>query len=108
VIAIGFTSWLQSLQQIKHPDPLCLSLALVAEIASLLAYALVVRGLLGILGITARTRVLLRATVGGIAMGASLPGGRCREGRRLPGPVVSPVRAVRRRACLRRVGAHRA
>ena len=75
---VAAPAWLpsfHSLQQIKHPSPVWTSLALLAQLASLVAYALVVRGLLGIWGIAARTRLLLRATVGGIAMGASLPGG---------------------------------
>jgi len=68
-------SLVPSLTRIGHPDPLWLGLALAAELASLIAYALIVRGLLGLGGVTARVRRLLRATVAGIAMGASLPGG---------------------------------
>jgi uncharacterized membrane protein YbhN (UPF0104 family) len=66
---------LPSIGQIRHPSPLWLGLALLAELASLVAYALVVRSLLGAWGVVARVSTLLRATVGGIAMGASLPAG---------------------------------
>jgi putative heme transporter len=49
--------------------------ALLAELASLVAYALIVREVLGAWGVRRRTRALLRATVGGIAIGATLPAG---------------------------------
>jgi uncharacterized membrane protein YbhN (UPF0104 family) len=75
VAARGAESFVPSLGRIGHPDPLWLALALLAELASLVAYALIVRELLGAGGVAARVRALLRATVAGIAMGASLPGG---------------------------------
>lgn len=73
--ALHFRSTLPSLAQIGSPAPQWLGLALLAQLASLVAYALIVRELLAVRGVTARTRELLRATVGGIALGASLPGG---------------------------------
>jgi putative heme transporter len=75
VAALHFRSTLPSLSQIGRPAPQWLALALLAQLASLLAYALIVRELLGVRGVSARARELLRATVGGIAIGASLPGG---------------------------------
>lgn len=75
VAALHFRAGLPSLTRIGHPAPGWLVLALLAELASLLAYALVVRELLAARGVSARARELLRATVGGIAIGASLPGG---------------------------------
>lgn len=73
--ALHFRSTLPSLSRIGRPAPLWLGLALLAELASLLAYALIVRELLAARGHRTRVRELLRATVGGIALGASLPGG---------------------------------
>jgi putative heme transporter len=73
--ALHFRSALPSLSQIGRPAPQWLALALLAQLASLLAYALIVRELLAVRGVRARARELLRATVGGIAIGASLPGG---------------------------------
>jgi len=68
-------SLLSPLGQLRRPDPGWLMLAVVAEAASLIAYALIVRRLLGLGNVAARLGSLLRATVGGIAMSASLPGG---------------------------------
>ncbi len=73
--ALHFRSTLPSLSQIGHPAPQWLCLALLAQLASLIAYALIVRQLLSARGVRARARELLRATVGGVALGASLPGG---------------------------------
>jgi putative heme transporter len=73
--AFHFRSTLPSLAEIGRPAPQWLALALLAQLASLLAYALVVREFLAPRGVSARARELLRATVGGIALGASLPGG---------------------------------
>lgn len=73
--AFHFRSTLPSLSRIGRPAPLWLGLALLAELASLLAYALVVREFLAARGTGARVRELLRGTVGGVALGASLPGG---------------------------------
>ena len=75
VAALHFRPTLPSLSQIGHPAPAWLGLALLAELASLLAYALIVRELLAVRGVSGRVRELLRATVGGIAIGASLPAG---------------------------------
>jgi putative heme transporter len=66
---------LPSLGRLRRPDPGWLLVAVLAQAASLGAYALIVRRLLGLGNVTARVSTLLRATLGGIAMGASLPGG---------------------------------
>lgn len=63
------------LGRVTHPQVGWLSIAVLAEAASLGAYALIVRNILGFGDVPARLRSLLRATVGGIAMSASLPGG---------------------------------
>lgn len=69
-------SWpFPSLGQIGHPAPAWLLLGLLAQLASLVAYALIVRRLLAVGGVVGRVPGLLRATVGGIAMIASLPAG---------------------------------
>jgi len=75
VVMLRASSSMPSLGAIRHPDALWLSLALATELASLVAYALLVHSLLALWGVAGRRRALLRATVGGIAMGASLPGG---------------------------------
>jgi putative heme transporter len=74
-VALRSRSLLSPLGDVTHPSPGWLTLAVVAEAASLGAYALIVRKLLGFGNVPARLRGLLRATVGGIAMSASLPGG---------------------------------
>jgi uncharacterized membrane protein YbhN (UPF0104 family) len=68
-------SSISSLHQIRQPDPPWLAVALLSEFAALVAYALIVRAVLAVWNVTARTGPLLRATLGGIAMGASLPAG---------------------------------
>lgn len=68
-------SLLAPLGRLGRPDPTWLTLAVVAQAASLIAYALIVRRLLGLGNVAARLGPLLRATLGGIAMSASLPGG---------------------------------
>lgn len=68
-------SVLPSLGRLRHPESSWLAIAVLAELASLAAYALIVRGLLRIGHVRARMTALLRATFGGIAMSASLPGG---------------------------------
>ncbi len=73
--ALHFRSIVPSLSRIGRPAPLWAGLALLAQLASLVAYALIVRELLAARGARARVRELLRGTVGGIALGASLPGG---------------------------------
>jgi hypothetical protein len=57
---INMGSALPPLGQIGHPDPLWLSVALLAEAASLVAYALTVRQVLAAWGVKGRTRALLR------------------------------------------------
>jgi putative heme transporter len=74
-VALRSRSLLAPVAQVAHPQPGWLSAAVVAEAASLAAYAFIVRKLLGFGDVAARMRSLLRATVGGIAMSASLPGG---------------------------------
>ncbi|MDX6473859.1 MAG: putative heme transporter, partial [Gaiellaceae bacterium] len=64
-----------ALGHIGHPAPAWLLLGVLAQLASLAAYALVVRRLLAVGGVVGRVPGLLRTTVAGIAMGASLPGG---------------------------------
>jgi uncharacterized membrane protein YbhN (UPF0104 family) len=68
-------SVLPSLGRLRHPESSWLAIAVLAELGSLAAYALIVRGLLRIGGLAARISALMRATLGGIAMSASLPGG---------------------------------
>jgi len=68
-------SLLPSLGELGHPRAGWLAVAVAAELASLAAYALVVRELLRAGDVVARVSHLLRTTVAGIAMSASLPGG---------------------------------
>src|SRR5262245_13221576 len=68
-------SVLPSIGRLRHPESSWLAIAVFAELGSLLTYALIVRGLLRIGGLAARVSALMRATLGGIAMSASLPGG---------------------------------
>jgi uncharacterized membrane protein YbhN (UPF0104 family) len=75
VAAHDMRSSIPSLDQIRHPDPVWLGIAVLSEFAALLAYALIVRAVLAVWHVTGRTGALLRATLGGIAMGASLPAG---------------------------------
>ena len=76
VLGLRSRSHLAELRQFSHPGPGWLVLAVLAQVASLAAYALVVRELLGLGKVTARLLTLMRTTVGGIAMTASLPGGK--------------------------------
>jgi uncharacterized membrane protein YbhN (UPF0104 family) len=73
--ARGMSSSMPSLEQIRHPDVLWIGASIVLEFAALIAYALIVRSVLAVWGVHGRTGALLRATLGGIAMGASLPAG---------------------------------
>jgi putative heme transporter len=73
--ALRSRSLLPSLTRLGHPDVGWLFAAVLAQVVSLAAYALVVRELLRAGAVTARISALLRATLGGIAMGASLPAG---------------------------------
>jgi putative heme transporter len=68
-------SALPSLGRLRHPESSWLTIAVLAELGSLAAYALIVRELLRNGAVRARMSALLRATLGGIAMSASLPGG---------------------------------
>jgi putative heme transporter len=74
-VALRSRSLLAPLGTVTHPHLGWLTVAVLAEAASLAAYALIVRNLLGFGDVAARMRSLLRATLGGIAMSASLPGG---------------------------------
>jgi putative heme transporter len=73
--AIRSRSLLPSLTRVGHPEASWLLLAVLAQLISLAAYALIVRELLRVGEVAARISALLRATLGGIAMSASLPGG---------------------------------
>jgi hypothetical protein len=75
VIALRSGSATAPLSRLRGAEPGWLLLAVLAQAASLLSYALIVRGLLRAGAVTARLSALVRATLGGIAMGASLPGG---------------------------------
>ena len=75
VLALRSGSATAPLSRLRGAEPGWLLVAVLAQAASLLAYALIVRGLLRAGGVTARLSALVRATLGGIAMGASLPGG---------------------------------
>jgi uncharacterized membrane protein YbhN (UPF0104 family) len=68
-------SLLPSLTRVGHPEASWLLVAVLAQLISLAAYALLVRELLKVGEVAARISALLRATLGGIAMSASLPGG---------------------------------
>jgi uncharacterized membrane protein YbhN (UPF0104 family) len=74
-LALRSRSLLAPLGRLHHADSGWLVVGVLAETASLAAYALVVRKLLRGGNVRARLAVLLRATVGGIAMNSSLPGG---------------------------------
>src|SRR5947199_9649401 len=73
--ALRSRSLLPSLGRLGHPEASWLLVAVLAQVVSLAAYALVVRELLRVGDVVARMSALLRATLGGIAMSASLPGG---------------------------------
>jgi uncharacterized membrane protein YbhN (UPF0104 family) len=75
ISALYFRAKLPSLSDLGRPEPFWLAAAIAAQAASLLAYALMVQQLLAERGVAARMRELLRATIGGIALGSSLPGG---------------------------------
>jgi uncharacterized membrane protein YbhN (UPF0104 family) len=77
LVGFGFRSrsLLSELGRLHQPDLRWLLLAVLAQIGSLIAYALIVRELLRGGDLKARIAALLRATLGGIAMTASLPGG---------------------------------
>jgi uncharacterized membrane protein YbhN (UPF0104 family) len=75
VAASDMPSSIPSLDQVRHPDPVWLSIGALSEFGALVAYALIVRAVLAVWNVTGRTGALLRATMGGIAMGASLPAG---------------------------------
>jgi uncharacterized membrane protein YbhN (UPF0104 family) len=73
--ALRSRSELAPLRDVGVPRLEWLLLAVLAQVASLVAYALIVRRLLELGSVRARLGSLLRATVGGGAMGASIPGG---------------------------------
>jgi len=75
VAALCSRSQLPSPAELRRPDAWWVGVAVSAQLGSLVAYALIVQQLLAERGVTARTHQLMRATVGGIALGASLPGG---------------------------------
>ena len=75
VALVRSRSALPSLAGLHRPGSSWLAVAVLAEVASLTAYAVIVRELLRVGGVRARLSALLRATLGGIAMSASLPGG---------------------------------
>jgi putative heme transporter len=64
-----------ALRRIRHADPGLAALSGLAEAVSLYAYALLVRQLLGRASLAVGVRPLLKMTIAGIAMGASLPAG---------------------------------
>jgi putative heme transporter len=68
-------SSIPSLDQIRHPNPVWLLIGVLSEFGALVAYALIVQAVLAVWNVSGRTTALLRATLGGIAMGASLPAG---------------------------------
>jgi uncharacterized membrane protein YbhN (UPF0104 family) len=74
-VAFRSRSLLPEVERLRQPDPQWLLLAVLSQAGSLVAYALIVRDLLRAGGLEARITPLLQATVGGIAMTASLPGG---------------------------------
>jgi uncharacterized membrane protein YbhN (UPF0104 family) len=73
--ALRSRSVLPSLGSLRHPDSTWLLVAVLAQIASVVAYALIVRELLRVGAVVARVSALVRTTLGGIAMTGSLPGG---------------------------------
>jgi uncharacterized membrane protein YbhN (UPF0104 family) len=75
VLVLRSHSLLAPFGHLGRPDARWLAVAVAAQALSIGAYALGVRELLRIGGVAARVRSLVRATVGGIAMSASLPGG---------------------------------
>jgi putative heme transporter len=75
VLALRSGSATAPLSRLRGAEPGWLLLAVLAQAASLLSYALIVHGLLRASAVKARLSTLVRATLGGIAMGASLPGG---------------------------------
>src|SRR5436309_12283364 len=75
VLVLRSHSLLAPFGQLSRPHAGWLAVAVVAQAASVAAYALIVRALLRLGGVAARVRALVRATAGGIAMSASLPGG---------------------------------
>jgi hypothetical protein len=75
LVALKSKSLFGRLGNVGHPDAGWLGVAVTVEFASLVAYALMVRELLRLGGVTARAPSLLRPTLAGIAMGASLPAG---------------------------------
>jgi hypothetical protein len=76
VIAVRQMPSLQhTIGELGHPSLILLLSAIAAQLLSLLAYTLTVSRLLARSGVRVGQRPLLRMTVGGIAMSASLPAG---------------------------------
>jgi uncharacterized membrane protein YbhN (UPF0104 family) len=74
-VALNSKSLFAQLGDVGHPNLVWLAAALAAEAMSLLAYVTMVRELLLLGGVRAPVLALMRPTLAGIAMGASLPGG---------------------------------
>jgi uncharacterized membrane protein YbhN (UPF0104 family) len=75
VCLLQMGSSLPRLDQLGHPNALWLTVAILVEVASLVAYALIVREVLAMWHVHEQLPALLRATVGGIAIGTTLPVG---------------------------------
>src|SRR4051812_34710190 len=78
--ALRSRSLVGSLHELGRPQLGWLAVALGAELAALAAYAAIVRRLLALGGVRAGIPQLLRPTVGGIALSATLPGGQAASG----------------------------
>jgi uncharacterized membrane protein YbhN (UPF0104 family) len=74
-LAAKAPSLTHALDRLGHPQPGWLALALLAQLLSLRAYTEMVARLLARVGLTVAHRPLLRMTLGGIALTATLPGG---------------------------------
>lgn len=75
VCLLQMWSSLPRVDQLGHPNALCLTIAILAEVASLVAYALIVREVLAVWHVRGHVPALVRATIGGIAISTTLPAG---------------------------------
>lgn len=75
VCMLGMVSSFPRLDKIGHPHARWLAVAILAELASLVAYALIVREVLAVWHVRRHVLALLRATIGGIAIATTLPVG---------------------------------
>jgi hypothetical protein len=75
LVVLNSRSLFVRLGSVGHPAAVWLTGAIAAEIASLLAYSLLVRELLRLGGVTTRFRSFVRPALVGTAMTASLPAG---------------------------------